>query len=281
MLLNFKQYSEYMQSPLFTFKTSPANSSKGKVIFGSYPVEELKNPNQYTTTKLEYMGYKRWTLLTDGLQLTFSRSNGDREESLYKELIRMSLTFSNSMVVIPAQSGTLIERQLPGCNFQSLGGEENKNFFVCKTLDLSRVSNLKLTWSLSKAKDPITIRLSDLILKQNSTKVVFNLRVGKVEEYQIGSTLLLDYMLGFNYKEGTISYGIKGEEPWLDVRWALWVVLWINVGLFVVAVGVLAFSKRLRKEVVSELLEEVTFGNMPRKVNEYELASASEESARQ
>ena len=34
MLSNFKQYSEYMDSSIFTFKTSSSNSNQGMVVFG-------------------------------------------------------------------------------------------------------------------------------------------------------------------------------------------------------------------------------------------------------
>ena len=90
------------------------------------------------------------------------------------------------------------------------------------------------------------LRLSDLVLRKNSTKVIYNLQVGKVEEYQIGSTLLHDYMIGINYKEGKLSYGLKGEETWFDIFTFLWILLWINIVIFVAAVAVLVFEKRIR-----------------------------------
>ena len=64
----------------------------------------------------------------------------------------MQLTFSDSMVVLPSQACILIERQLPGCNFQSINGDDSKKFFICKRADFENVSNLRLSWSIIKSK---------------------------------------------------------------------------------------------------------------------------------
>ena len=123
------------------------------------------------------------------------------------------------------------------------------------------------------------LRVEDLLLSQNSTTVVVNLAIGE-GHYQIGSSLLQDYMVGINYKEGTLSYGLKGDEPAIDIYRMFWWIIGTNILIFLAALVVLLLKPGLENGTVAKSEPEGHKRPLPDKVNEYELASGSEDSSR-
>lgn len=139
--------------------------------------------------------------------LQLERKNGKNIVSvdIYREMVKLRLTVSERTLILPEIAVETLRKSIPKCSFLKLpNGDERTKYLACK--DVDDLSYLALNFTLRDSDAPLSILLQDQVKLHEGNTHWFDILPGEVDQFQIGESILRQYMIGINYREGKLHY---------------------------------------------------------------------------
>lgn len=133
--------------------------------------------------------------------LQLQRKNGKNIASvdIYREMVKLRLTISERTLILPEIAVETLRKSIPKCSFLKLPkGDEKNKYLACK--DIEDLSYLALNFTLRDSDAPLSILLQDQVKLHEGNTYWFDIVSGEADQFQIGESILRQYMIGINYR---------------------------------------------------------------------------------
>ena len=151
-------------------------------------------------------------------------------------------------MILPEIALETLRKSIPKCSFLKLPKGDDKNkYLACK--DVEDLSYLALNFTLRDSDAPLSILLQDQVKLHEGNTYWFDIVAGEADQYQIGESILRQYMIGINYREGKLHYSLLNKESWLTKALFTKIFLFANLFLFLISLTIVIFENGVKELV--------------------------------